>query len=450
MPATTGGAGGAYAGTDPRVLRERPAELLQRLLAFDTTNPPGNEGDCVAFLAGVLEAAGISSRMMAKVQGRPNLVARLPGAGRSEPLLLYGHVDVVTTKGQDWAVPPFAGLVQEGYVWGRGAIDMKGGVAMLVAAFLRAAASGPPPGDIILAVVSDEEAGGDLGARWLVEEHGDLFAGARYALGEFGGFQFHMGGRTFYPIQVAEKQLCWLRATVRGPAGHGARPMRGGSMAHLARLLGRLDRGRLPVHITAPARDMLAGLAGGLPALQGLGVRAMLVPALTDVVLDRLGDRRPLFEPLLRHTVNATIVRGGDKINVVPAEVTVDLDGRLLPGFTPPDLIGEVRALVGPQVELEVIRHDPGPPKADLSMFEKLAGILRELDPGAQPIPYLLSGVTDGRWFARLGIQTYGFLPMTLPPDFKFFEVVHAADERIPVEALEFGTRALELALRRF
>ena len=428
-----------------------PVELLRQLIRFDTTNPPGNEAGCIYFIRELLTEAGVESELYAKEPRRPNLVARLPGAASSPPLLLQGHIDVVTTAGQPWSRPPFSGELVDGYVWGRGALDMKGGVAMLVSAFLRAADERPElPGDVILAVLSDEEGGGDAGARFLVEEHAHLFEGVRYGLSEFGGFSHEVGARRFYPIQVAEKQICWLKATIRGPGGHAAMINRGGTMARLGRFLSDLDRKRLPVHITPVAREMVERMAAALRRPQRYVLRALLKPALTDRLLPLLGEQRRWFEPLLRNTVSATIVRGGDKINVVPAEIELELDGRTLPGFGPDALIGELREVVGTDVELELVRHDPGPPEPDFALFDTLAGILRELDPEAIPIPLLQLGVTDARFFARLGIQTYGFLPMRLPPDFKFLGYVHAADERIPADAVEFGAEGIFRALQRF
>ena len=425
-------------------------ELLRELIRFDTTNPPGNEAACVEFLRAQLEEAGCETRVYAKEPSRPNLIARLPG-GEAPPLLLQGHVDVVTTAGQRWTHPPFGGVLADGCVWGRGALDMKAGVAMLVHAFLRARREGADlPGDLVLCVLSDEENGGDLGARFLVEEHPELFAGMRYALGEFGGFTLHAGGKRFYPIQVAEKQICWLKATVRGPGGHGAMINRGSAPGRLGRLLSGLDRTRLPVHVTPVVRESIERIAAELPRAQATVMRSLLKPRLTDGALRLLGAQGRMFEPMLRNTVNATIVRGGEKINVVPSEIVVELDGRALPGQSPEQLIGELRAAVGGDVELELVRHDPGPAEPDLGLFDTLAAVIRELDPDGIPIPLLQIGVTDGRFFAQAGVQTYGFLPMRLPPGFEFAKLIHAADERIPVDALEFGAEAVWRAVQRF
>jgi acetylornithine deacetylase/succinyl-diaminopimelate desuccinylase-like protein len=428
---------------------QHPTAILQQLIRFDTTNPPGHEAACIGYIRALLSAAGIESLLLERTPGRPNLIARLPGRGTAPPLLLYGHVDVVTTVDQEWQHPPFAGDLVDGYVWGRGALDMKGGVAMMLATVLRAHTERwELPGDVVLCIVSDEENGGTDGARFLVEQHADLFTHIRYALGEFGGFSIQIGPRRFYPIMVAEKQICWMRATLRGPGGHGSLPIRGGAMAELGTLLQRLDRQRLPVHLTPVARLMIGQIAAALPAPGNLLFAQLLNPRLTDRVLDLLGPRGRIFDPLLHHTVSPTIVRGGEKVNVIPSAITLDLDGRMLPGFAPAEMLAELQALAGPQVQVEVVQFDPGPREPDLGLFGTLAATLRELDPTGVPIPLLLSGVTDGRFFARLGIQTYGFLPMQLPPDFNFAQTIHAANERIPVAALEFGSAAIGQVLR--
>ncbi|HET7568064.1 MAG TPA: M20/M25/M40 family metallo-hydrolase [Gaiellaceae bacterium] len=427
-------------------------ELLRELIRFDTTNPPGDEAACVAHVRSLVEEAGVETRVVARDDRRPNLLARVRGAGEAPPLLLYGHVDVVTTAGQRWTRDPFGGELVDGVVWGRGALDMKGGVAMLVDAFLRAARGElRPRGDLILCVLSDEENGGELGAGHLVEEHAGEFEGVRHAIGEFGGFSQQVAGRRIYPIQVAEKQICRLRAVVRGPGGHGSLPQRGGTMGRLARFLRDLEGCHTPVHVTPVARSFVEGLASVAPAPQRALLRGLLRPALADRVLALLPEEQGrTFAPILRNTASPTIVRGGDTINVVPSEVELELDGRLLPGFRPDDLIRELHALAGADVEVELVRHDPGPPEPDLAWLDGLGSILRELDPEGVPVPLLMPGVTDGRFFAKLGIQTYGFLPLRLPGDFKLFSMIHAADERVPADAIRFGAEAVGRAVERY
>jgi acetylornithine deacetylase/succinyl-diaminopimelate desuccinylase-like protein len=433
-----------------QALQDRPAELLAQLLRFDTTNPPGDEQACIEWIKGLLEELGCEVRIIESQPGRSSLIARIEGEGTSPPLLLQGHVDVVAARGQ-WTHPPFAGEIHDGFIWGRGALDMKGGVAMMLAAFMRVKATGrKPPGDLILCLMADEEAGSPMGAEFLVREHPELFDGVRFSIGEFGGFRMSLAGRSFYPVMVAEKQVCWCKATLRGPAGHGSMPVKGGAMGLLGKLLSSLDKGRLPVHVPAVTKAMIEAIAAEVPTPMALPLKGLLNPRLTNRLLDVLGERGRLFEPLLHNTVSATILSGGEKINVIPDEVTVELDCRLLPGFSPEQAFTELRALAGVEMEIEVIRHDPVAAEPDMSMFGLLSETLTALDPAAKPIPLLLPGVTDGRFFSKLGIQTYGFLPMQLPADMPFMQLIHAADERLPVESVEFGTKAIERVLERF
>jgi len=297
--------------------------------------------------------------------------------------------------------------------------------------------------------LSDEEAGSRLGAQFLVEQHPELFKDIRYAIGEFGGFSLHFGGKKFYAIQVLEKQICWLKATVRGPGGHASIPMHGGAAAKLGHVLQQLDKHRLPLHSTPILQQMIETMAVVIPAPLGSQMLQLLDPAQTQVVLNTLGAQKSLIEPLLYNTANVTIIRGGSKINVIPSEIIFEIDGRLLPGFSPQDMLDELHQLIGTDVELEVVRYDQGQAEPNMGFYDTLATILHEADPDSTPIPVLTPAVTDGRFFSRLGIQTYGFIPMTLPEDFNFLQTVHAADERIPVEAMEFGTQAIYEALQR-
>jgi len=430
-----------------------PAALLQRLIRFDTTNPPGNERACVCWVAELLACAGIEARLLGAEPERPNLVARLPGRGLAPPLLLQAHVDVVPTDGQPWSHPPFEGLELDGHVWGRGALDMKGGLAMMLSALLRARAAGAAPaGDAVLAVLADEEAGGTLGAHFLVERHPELFAGVRHAIGEDGGTALGLGGRRWQPIVVAEKRACWLRATLRGPGGHAslAAP-EDTAIGKLARLLGALERRPLPPHPTAVVDRMLSELAGALPEpLAGL-VTALRDGGGGDGTRGLAPRDRAYLESVRRHTVNATIVRAGSKINVLPSEITVDLDGRMLPGFEVAEFLAELRALIGDDAELEILYEGQRMPEPETGPFyELLAGITRERDPDTVPLPMLTTGATDARHFARLGIRGYGWLPLRLPPGTAYQETLHAADERIPVAALHFGTDCLHDLLERY
>lgn len=433
-----------------------PLEIAQRLIGFDTTNPPGNERACIEYLKGLFDGRGFQTKLLARDPERPNLLARLRG-GDGAPLLLYGHVDVVPVDGQAWDRPPFSGEIADGFLWGRGAVDMKSGLAMMVSALLRMEAAGEtPPGDVIFAAVSDEEAGGDAGSRFLVEEHPGEFEGVRYALGEVGGFATDISGLRVYPVMVAEKQSCLLTLTFRGPSGHGSLARRGGAMAHMAEAVQRIEAKRLPVHVTPAARESLSTLARELPFPKSLFIKMLLRPRFTNWTLRRIGERGAVFDTMLHNTVAPTVVAGGSWPNVTPGEVSLQLDGRILPGFSPGDLVSELKAVLGDlgdgpgAPEIEVRHHDPGPADPDMGLFGTLASVIEEADPGAIVLPALIPGTTDARFFSRLGIQTYGFLPMNLPREVDFTAMFHAGNERIPIDALEFGARAIQTAIRRY
>jgi len=429
-----------------------PVEMLQTLVRLDTTNPPGNEGEAIGYIDGLLAASGIKSLILAKDPARPNLVARIPGRDVAPPFLMQGHVDVVPTTGQQWAHDPMGGDIIDGFMWGRGTLDMKGGVAMMTDAFLRmAAAEDPPAGDVILCVVSDEEAGGEYGAQFLVEQHPELFDGVKHCIGEFGGFPLHLAGRSFYPVQVAERVGVRFELTFRGPGGHGSLPMSGGAMAKLAKALDRLDRKRMPVDIVPATRMMLEAMIEHTEGTTRRALQALLNTRTAGPTLKLLGSQLSVMEPVLRNTVNATMVHGGDKYNVIPAEISLTLDGRMLPGIHPDQMAAELRDIVGRDVEITHQSEGLLPPdEPDMSPFPLLGELLVEMDPEAIPIPFLLPAVTDGRWFGQLGIQHYGFLPMRLPSDYEFQATVHAADERIPIVAIERGSDTLFELLRRY
>jgi acetylornithine deacetylase/succinyl-diaminopimelate desuccinylase-like protein len=244
--------------------------------------------------------------------------------------------------------------------------------------------------------------------------------------------------------------MCAMKMTIRGEGGHGSMPVQGACMAQLGRALAIIDKRQLPVHITPAVKLMMDRISAVMPGISGLALCQITNPALTDAVLSLLGERSKLFSPLFRNTASPTMLQASDKINVIPCEVSVGLDGRLVPGGRPEQMIAELRALLGKDYELEVMAADPGPAEPDMGLFELLASVLRELDPQGNPVPYVLPAVTDARFFSRLGIQTYGFLPLRLPEDFNFSRTVHAENERVPVAALDFGTVGMYRAIQQF
>lgn len=429
-----------------------PVAALGDLIRIDTTNPPGNESAAIDLIRRLLEEAGITPMTVARDPARPNLVARIPGRGEAPPFLMQGHVDVVPVADQRWERDPFGAEVVDGYMWGRGALDMKGPVVMMLHAFVRLATSGTAPaGDIILAVVCDEEDSGTYGARFLVEEHPQLFDGVKYCIGEFGGFSYSLAGARFCPIQVAERLGVRFELTINAEGGHGSMPRSGAAMGELGRLLTALDRKRLPIHITAATRLMVEGMAGHISGVKQRVMRMLLNERSAAAAFRLMPGQLGVLEPLFRNTVCPTIVRGGNKHNVIPGRVTLTLDGRMLPGSTPEEMASELRAIVGNEVEVDyTVDGNPGPEHPDLGLFPLLADSITDHDPDLIPVPFLMPAVTDGRWFAELGIQSYGFTPLLLPEGFEFQKLTHAANERVPVSAIEEGATIVYDLLRRY
>ncbi len=418
-------------------------ELAQRLIRFDTSNPPGQERECALWLKSLLDEHGIDNQLLhpAGLPTRLSVVARVRGRGDAPPLLLQGHTDVVSVHGQRWSRDPFGGEIADRCVWGRGAVDMKGGLTMMLHALLRARYSEvPPPGDVVLAAVADEELGGRQGAAYLVREHAHLFEGVRHALGELGGFTVHVRGRRFYPIMVAEKHICRIRVKFLGQGGHGSQIHKNTAMSRAARALRRMERRHPPFRVVGPTRAMLEAMGEGMGMREGMALRMAMNPNTTGVALGLMGEKvGRVLEPMLRDTISPTIIEGGKQQNAVPSEVEVLLDCRLLPGSNQSDIVREVLAVVGDNAEIQVERYEDGPPPVDMRLMPYLSGLLERADPGSKAIPYMVAGGTDAKWFHELGIDTYGFTPMRLPAGLDFMSLFHGPDERIPVDALNFG-----------
>lgn len=430
---------------------KEPVKLLQNLIRFNTTNPPGNEKDCIEYINKILIDAGFKTQILAKDPNRPNLITHLTGQERTSPLLLYGHVDVVTTENQEWKYPPFEAKIAEGYLWGRGALDMKGEVAMMISALLRAKAENmTPPGDIVMAIVSDEEQGGQYGTKYLVENHPDLFKGIKYAIGEFGGFTFYVGKKKFYPVMVSEKTPCYIKVTAGGTSGHGSLPIHGGAAAKTGDILNKLDKYIMPVHITESVKLQLNTLTSNLSFPSNLFMKLLKIPVFTNKILKLLGSNGNVFDPLLHNTVNVVSVHGGEQIYGIPSKIEILLATTLLPGYNAENIIAELKKILGDEFEYETVYFEPVPYKLDMGLFETLKDILRKTDPEGIILPTLMPGPTDGRFLSKLGIQTYGFTPMKLSEEMNFSQLLHNADERIPVEAIEFGANNIYKLLQCF
>jgi acetylornithine deacetylase/succinyl-diaminopimelate desuccinylase-like protein len=426
-------------------------DIVSRLIRFDTSNT-GNldttkgEDECARWAAAQLEAAGYQTEYVESgAPGRGNVFARLAGADPSRgALLIHGHLDVVPAEAADWSVHPFSGAVTDGYVWGRGAVDMKNMVGMMIAVARHLARAGiVPPRDLVFAFVADEEAGGRYGSHWLVEHRPDLFAGVTEAIGEVGGFSLtvprHDGGeRRLYLIETAEKGICWMRLTARGRAGHGSMINDDNAVTAVAQAVARLGRHRFPLILTDTVLQFLAAVSGETghaidpesPDLEG--------------AIDKLGPIARIVKATLRDTATPTMLRAGYKANVVPSTAEAALDCRVLPGRRTA-FLAEVDALIGPDVTREWISDLPSYETGfDGDLVDAMNAALLASDPDARTVPYMLSGGTDAKAFAHLGIRCFGFVPLRLPPELDFAALFHGVDERVPVDALKFGARVLQ------
>jgi acetylornithine deacetylase/succinyl-diaminopimelate desuccinylase-like protein len=425
--------------------------LLQSLLRIDTTNPPGNEGPAAELLAETLRADGIEPLLLDSAPGRTNLVARLraSGGGEGGPLLLTGHLDVVPVERSQWLRDPFGGEIADGFVWGRGAIDMKNFVAMAaMVQKLLARTARPLRRDVIFAAVADEETGCDLGSRFLVENRPELVS-AEFALGEGGGFTLTVGKQRYYTVQVAEKGVCWLRARVKGRPGHGSIPHEDNAVVKLCSAVARLGRTRLPQHVTQVMRSFVEAVAASQPLAARLVLPRLLNPVIAGVLLDRVFPDPTVargFAALLSNTAVPTVLAAGQKTNVIPSEARCEIDGRILPGETVPSFLQEVQRVMGPEVELEVLRSLPPvetPEPYDTPVFSAIQRAVKRHDPQALAVPYLMPGFTDAKYLSRLGLKWYGFAPVRFPPELRFAELYHGHNERVPVDGFRLGLQML-------
>ncbi len=431
-------------------------EMCQALLRMDTTNPPGNERPAADYLQAKLVEVGYETTLLESAPGRANLVCRYRGNGKAEPLLLTAHLDVVEAHEEYWDHPPFSGKLADGCLWGRGAIDMKNMAAMCTALMRRLAREKPELArDVIFAAVADEEAGCDHGSRFLVEQHPELVR-AEYALGESGGFSLNLAGTTFYPVQVAEKGVCWIRARVRGEPGHGSMPRDDSSVIKLGTALAKLGKARMPMHSTRYVRDFLHVVASRQPAFARPLLRVLSHPKLMPRILKLLPDRSVArgFGAILSNTAAPTVVRAGGKINVIPAEAEVKIDGRTLPGQSDEDLLRELSHILGPEFELEVEKSLPPVTTEPIEspLYDIIVAEIKRREPEATVVPYLIPGFTDAKYFTRLGARWYGFSPVKIEPDsgMRFADMFHGHNERIPVAGLHWGAEVLWSVVSEF
>ncbi|WGW13675.1 M20/M25/M40 family metallo-hydrolase [Saxibacter everestensis] len=434
-----------YAPSDsaqPESAAEREVvRICQDLIRIDTSNfgddsGPG-ERKAAEYIGDLFDEVGLESTVLESVPGRTSIFTRIPGTDPSAPaLVVHGHTDVVPADASEWSVDPFSAEEKDGLIWGRGAVDMKDMDAMILANVRELARSGVKPRrDLIIAFFADEEAGGKMGAQWAVRNHPELFDGATEAVSEVGGYSVDLRGQRTYLVQTAEKGIAWIKLIARGSAGHGSQINDDNPVTRLAAAVGRIGAYKWPREITPAVRELLEGVA----EITGLE----FTPETTDDLLNELGSVARFVGATLQNTSNPTLLKAGYKHNVIPGAAEALIDCRTLPGQDE-HVLDTIRELAGAQIDIEMLHQDVAL-ETDFSgaLVDNMVSSLLAEDPGAKVLPYNLSGGTDNKSLSKLGITGYGFAPLKLSNDLDFPAMFHGVDERVPVDALKFGTRVL-------
>ena len=420
-------------------------DLCRELIRMDTSNYGDDSGPgerkAAEYVATLLDEVGIASRLYESAPGRTSLVAHWGGSSgqgsEQAPLLLHGHLDVVPAAAEDWQFDPFAGEIHDGYLWGRGAVDMKDFDAMLLAVVRHRQLTGRvPERPIRLVLTADEEAGGHSGAQFLVEQHRDELEGCTEAVGEVGGFSTTVRGRRLYLIEAAEKGMAWLKLTARGTAGHGSMINPDNAVGRLSAAVARIDAYEWPVRLT-PTMEVLLAVVGDLAG-------AEVTPETAPDLVQEFGGAARMLGAVISNTLQPTMLQAGYKVNVVPTEATAYVDGRFLPGFED-EFLATLEELVGEGITIDQLSfQQPWETPYDGALVASMERSILAEDPDAIVAPYLMSGGTDAKHFRDLGLRSYGFAPLRLPDDLDFTALFHGVDERVPTDALKFGARVLD------
>ncbi len=443
-------------------VEDEVAKILSNLIRIDSTNPPGNETAAAHFVAECLNDEGCDCNVYESAPGRGNVTTRLQGTGGKLSLLLLSHLDVVAANREEWSIDPFGGVIRDGFVWGRGALDMKGMTAVeLMALKLLKRHNVKLKGDVVLAATADEEQGGLGGVGWLLENHPDeIFTD--YALNEGGGLAVCVGNKNVYTVNTSEKGLLWLRIKARGFPGHGSLPnMADNAILRVQKVIEKLAGFRAPIMLVPAVKEFLSKMAEEDVGLRDPFSRLLAEPEKADSILDELASAERLLveelRPRIRMTIAPTMIRGGVKENVIPSECEAIFDCRLLPGQTVTETLASIKQLlegVGlDKLTFEVIHaNEPSESPSETPLMNTIKDVLQEFEPGCGVTPVLMSGGTDSRFLRAKGSVCYGFHPMR-PEKSQTAKVVkreHGIDERISVENLVFGTSVLYETVKRF
>ena len=417
----------------------RICQELIRIPSVNFGDGKGDEKDVADYVVKQLAEVGIESKIYESAPGRCNVIARIKGSNSNRPgLVVHGHLDVVPANAADWSVDPFSAELKDGYIWGRGAVDMKNMDAMILATVRSWARTGyVPERDIVLAFFADEEAGSIYGSHYMVKNHPEVFAGCTEAVSEVGGFSVTVaGGKRLYLIETAEKGIHWMKLTAHGRAGHGSVMNDENALTRLTEAVAKIGSYTWPQRYSKTVKAFFKRVADetGKPYNE-----ADLQPLLEEV-----GFAARMIGATLQNTANPTMLEAGYKANVIPGSASAVIDGRFIPGFED-ELNETIKSLIGPDITIETITTDKAlevPFEGDL--VEAMCNALIKEDAVAIPVPYLMSGGTDNKALADLGIIGYGFSPLKLDADFDFMAMFHGVDERVPVEGLTFGARVLK------
>jgi acetylornithine deacetylase/succinyl-diaminopimelate desuccinylase-like protein len=420
-------------------------QICRDLIRIDTSNygsqPGPGERPAAEHVAALLDEVGISAELFESEPGRTTVVAHWAPEGVDpdvSPLLVHGHLDVVPANADDWAVPPFSGEVQDGCVWGRGAVDMKDFDAMVLSVVrARARAGAAPRRPLTLVFTADEEAGSGLGAHWLIDHHPEQLEGCVEAIGEVGGFSLTVrDDLRLYLIQTAEKGIAWLDLVADGRAGHGSFRNDANAVTELAAAVARVGTYAWPHRITDAQRAFLHGVSDAL--------EIELDPDEVEATLTKLGSIARMVGATMSNTANPTMLQAGYKHNVIPGRATAAIDGRFVPGGDD-EFFATIKELIGDHVRYETVSHQPAVETVfSGALVEAMQSSLRAEDASARTVPFLMSGGTDAKAWDRMGIRCFGFAPLRLPPDLDFVGMFHGVDERVPTDSLEFGARVLD------
>lgn len=422
-------------------LIEDAIKICQELIQIPSVNYGDGKGDEKAvseYVVKSLAEVGIKADIYESAPNRCNVIARIEGSDTNRPgLVLHGHIDVVPAAADEWQVDPFSGVIKDGAIWGRGAVDMKNMDAMILAVVRHWARNGiKPPRNIVLAFFADEEAGSIFGSRYMVKEHPEVFKGCSEAISEVGGFSVTLAnGKRLYMIEAAQKGINWMKLTATGLAGHGSFINHENSVTALSEAVAKIGNHEWPQTYTHAVNQLFTEIAKALGKPLTDDYREFLV---------EIPSVARMIAATLQNTANPTMLEAGYKVNVIPKEAAAYVDGRFLPGHES-ELLETIKQLVGPNIKIETVTRDIAlEVPFEGVLVEAMKNAILKLDPEGIPVPYLMSGGTDNKALSELGIVGYGYSPLRLPADLDFMALFHGVDERIPLDSLEFGVRALE------